>query len=104
MKDGKITACTKECSNWRRDVNRCALGKINPPTIKGGVDAAGVMGISYICGLTYRGHKVREKLIAELDAERNAEGETAQDTYRRTLDEMGNSIDFLKRELGGLLK
>ena len=54
--------------------------------------------------MTYRGHKVREKLIAELDAESNAEGETAQDTYRRTLDEMGNSIDFLKRELEGLLK
>lgn len=103
MKNGLITSCTKECSNYRFDVRRCGLGKVNPPTIKGGKEAAGIMGLDYICGLTYRGRQVRTQLIDEMDAERNAEGETARDTYRRTLDEMGENINFLKRELGRIL-
>jgi len=40
--------CSK-CEHYSYGLRRCRIGKINPPTIKGGLEAAKFMGISYIC-------------------------------------------------------
>lgn len=53
--------CTK-CSEYSYSLRRCILGKINPKTIKGGIEAAELMGISYICNLCDLKDKIRIKL------------------------------------------
>ena len=53
----------KECENYSYRLNRCLLGKINPRTIKGGVEAAQFMGLSYICYLATHREKIIERLI-----------------------------------------
>lgn len=40
--------CSK-CGYYSFPLQRCRDGKINPKTIKGGVEAAKIMGTSYIC-------------------------------------------------------
>lgn len=40
--------CTA-CKHYSYPLRRCKLGKINPKTIKGGVEAVRFMGPSYIC-------------------------------------------------------
>ena len=44
----EIRKCSK-CPEYSFSLQRCKQGKINPPTIKGGVQAAMIMGTSYIC-------------------------------------------------------
>jgi hypothetical protein len=53
--------CSK-CEHYSYQLSRCRLGKINPRTIKGGIDAVKWMGISYICLLS----PLRAKIIAGL--------------------------------------
>jgi len=53
--------CTK-CDQYSYSLRRCKLGKINPKTIKAGVESARFMGISYICGLCELKIKIKEKL------------------------------------------
>lgn len=44
--DGRT--CTK-CPEYKHAARRCGLGRILPPTIKGGAEAVRVMGLSYMC-------------------------------------------------------
>jgi len=39
----------RSCQLYSRSLLRCVNGKINPPTLKGAVSAAIIMGPSYIC-------------------------------------------------------
>lgn len=50
------------CTEYRRNLGRCVLGKINPPTVKGAVAGASLMGITYICNK----FGMRDKVQAEL--------------------------------------
>ncbi len=56
--------CTKNCpvNGYDCSVRRCKFGKINPPTVKGGVEAVKWMGISYIC--QYANH--RDAIVQKL--------------------------------------
>jgi hypothetical protein len=54
--------CTK-CHLYSFQLSRCKAGKINPKTIKGGVDAARFMGFSYICSLSPLKKKIMEKMV-----------------------------------------
>jgi len=58
----KHFSCTKDCDGfYSRSLGRCTLGKINPRTIKGGVEAVGFMGNNYICALNVLRNKIIEK-------------------------------------------
>ena len=62
----KARKCSK-CEHYSFPLKRCRLGQINPPTIKGGVQAAKIMGLDYICRYAkYRG-KIIEKLIEKVN-------------------------------------
>jgi hypothetical protein len=61
----KRLGCAK-CSAYRYDVRRCGFGKINPTTIKGGVDAAKFMGINYICDVDGMRKKVSLAIAKEI--------------------------------------
>ena len=50
------------CAQYSRQLLRCKMGKINPRTIKGGVDAARFMGISYICYFSPLKQKIIQRL------------------------------------------
>lgn len=65
----EIRQCSK-CNLYKRALGRCAAGKINPPTIKGGVSAAKLMGISYICPWAKHRDKIRAR-IEEIDTYEN---------------------------------
>jgi hypothetical protein len=56
--------CSK-CEHYSYSLQRCKLGKINPRTIKGGIDAVKWMGLSYICYLS----PLQAKIIAALKKE-----------------------------------
>lgn len=66
--------CTK-CRNYSFAVRRCSLGKCNPPSIKGGVDAARWFGITYICGVGEENRKKKDKIMKKLLEERERERE-----------------------------
>jgi len=53
--------CTK-CQWYSYSLRRCRNGKINPRTIKGGVEAASFMGLDYICNYCDLKTKIRNKL------------------------------------------
>lgn len=55
-----------ECMSYSFKLGRCRNGKINPRTIKGGVEAAKFMGISYICLEAPHRAKIIERLHGEL--------------------------------------
>ena len=56
-------SCTKDCDGmYSFPLHRCKLGKINPRTIKGGIEAAKFMGIDYICALNVLRHKILVKM------------------------------------------
>ncbi len=57
--------CSK-CPNYSKQLGRCKQGKINPKTIKGGIEAVKVMGISYICVLSPLFDKVMNKVLKEV--------------------------------------
>jgi len=59
-----VKGCSK-CEYYSRGLSRCTLGKINPPTIKGGLNAIRYMGLGYICTLTERGQKTRAKWLKQ---------------------------------------
>ena len=40
--------CSK-CGYYSRPLLRCKLGKINPPTLKGGAQAMEYFGFNYLC-------------------------------------------------------
>ena len=44
----EIRKCSK-CRDYSFYLQRCIKGRINPPTIKGGLSAAQFMGLSCIC-------------------------------------------------------
>ena len=53
---GKRKGCLR-CGNYSRQLSRCKLGKINPKTVKGGIEAMRWCGIGYICdfdGMQYK--------------------------------------------------
>ena len=58
----EIRKCSK-CEHYSFALKRCKLGKINPPTIKGGVEAANIMGANYICRWSKYHSKIMTKLI-----------------------------------------
>ena len=58
--------CSK-CPEYSFKVKRCLLGKINPPTIKGAVEAMTFFGPSYICNYS----KVKTKAIKKFSQEVN---------------------------------
>lgn len=62
----EIRKCSK-CGHYSRSLQRCLLGKINPPTIKGGVDAVRFMGFSYICGYAKYYDKIKAELVKEME-------------------------------------
>lgn len=49
----------KRCPRYSTALGRCLEGKINPPTITGGREAAKLMGLSYICTLS----PLRDKIL-----------------------------------------
>jgi len=55
--------CSK-CKEYSFLLRRCKLGKINPKSVKGGVDAAHIMGIDYICNLSELKSKIVEKMTS----------------------------------------
>jgi len=61
-------SCVKECMSYNHKLRRCSSGKINPKTIKGGVSAAEVMGISYICPWCPLKDKIWEALVKKYKA------------------------------------
>ena len=64
----KHFSCTKDCDGfYSYSLNRCTLGKINPRTIKGGVEAASYMGMSYICAHNVLRNKIQIKILEEND-------------------------------------
>jgi hypothetical protein len=52
-----------ECQIYSFKLQRCKLGKINPKTIKGGVEAANLMGLDYICSSATHREKIAERLL-----------------------------------------
>jgi hypothetical protein len=65
MADREIRKCSK-CGHYSFGLSRCLLGKINPPTIKGGVDAVSFMGFSYICGYAKHYDKIKAELVKRM--------------------------------------
>ena len=57
--------CSK-CSRYSYSLRRCLDGKIRPRTIKGGMEAARFMGISYICGIDSENHELKVKIATRL--------------------------------------
>jgi Zn ribbon nucleic-acid-binding protein len=51
-----------KCGFYSKKLGRCTNGKINPNTIKGGIDAAQFMGIYYICDYCQFKLKITEGL------------------------------------------
>ena len=56
-----------ECKDYSFALRRCIKGMINPRTIKGGLGAARLMGISYICPLSSLKQKITVRLIEEVE-------------------------------------
>lgn len=56
--------CSK-CMHYSYSLRRCKLGRINPTTIKGGVEAAKIMGLSYICLDSPLREKVSKKYLSQ---------------------------------------
>jgi hypothetical protein len=48
MAEKKKVLCSK-CTHYSFTMQRCLLGKINPPTISGGISSAKIFGVDYIC-------------------------------------------------------
>ena len=57
--------CSK-CQHYSRGVGRCLLGKINPPTLKGGADAMRFMGIGYVCKIDSENLARWNKMVVKL--------------------------------------
>lgn len=66
---GSGMKCSK-CAQYSFPLHRCKLGKIKPPSVKGGVEAALFMGLDYICACDEENAKlkakIREKLMEKL--------------------------------------
>jgi len=60
-----------ECSQYSYQHRRCLQGKINPSTIKGGKEAAKIMGIEYICNMAPRYGAILQSLCKEMTAARS---------------------------------
>ncbi len=60
----------KGCGSYSYQLGRCIMGKISPKTVKGGLQAAALMGPSYLCGKSDVTKKVYEKLIAQMEAKK----------------------------------
>jgi hypothetical protein len=60
MTEREIRKCSK-CEHYSYSIRRCKLGKINPPTIKSGVEAARFMGLSHICKYAKYYDKISDK-------------------------------------------
>jgi len=58
--------CSK-CPAYSFKLSRCKQGKINPPTIKGGIQAASFMGISYICAIDAENQKKQMKIFNKMN-------------------------------------
>lgn len=58
--------CTK-CARYSYPLRRCLDGMIRPATIKGGVDAARFMGMSYICGIDTENAQLKAKVAKKLN-------------------------------------
>ena len=60
----KHFSCTKDCDGFYSfALKRCTLGKINPRTIKAGVQAAEFMGMNYICSLCTLWNRIQLKIL-----------------------------------------
>lgn len=55
----------RECSTYSTKLKRCSIGKICPPTIKGGIDAVQWMGMSYICSKSPYYQKIFNAILQE---------------------------------------
>ena len=62
----EIRKCSK-CRDYSFSLGRCVRGKINPPTIKGGLSAAQFMGLSYICPFAKHYEKIKKELAYEME-------------------------------------
>ena len=60
----EIRKCSK-CKHYSYSLKRCKLGMINPPTIKGGIEAARIFGLSYICPWAKHYSKIGDRLCQE---------------------------------------
>jgi hypothetical protein len=65
-KQSKKVLCSK-CEFYSFPLRRCKLGRINPRSIKGGVDAARIMGLSYICRLSPLRAKIADRLLNDIN-------------------------------------
>jgi hypothetical protein len=70
MSEREVRKCSK-CSRYSFKVGRCLDGMINPPTKKGAVSAAKIMGYSYICPWAKWKLAVREELLKQVASERS---------------------------------
>lgn len=61
----KKMKCSK-CPQYSYPLRRCKLGKIKPPSIKGGVEAASFMGLDYICACDEENAKLKAKIRKKL--------------------------------------
>jgi len=52
-----------ECTNYSFKVRRCTLEKINPKTIKGGIEAVRFMGLGYICHLNAKREQIKDEIL-----------------------------------------
>lgn len=85
-----MPGCGK-CNNYSRSLGRCLQGMVNPPTIKGAVQCASLMGLSYICPK----HGTRDKVGKRLILNYQGNGELDVETYDNVSD------DTLERLLDG---
>ena len=60
--------CSK-CGNYSFPLRRCVLGKVKPPSVKGGVDAARFMGLEYICSIDAENAQLKAKVMEKLRKE-----------------------------------
>ena len=54
--------CSK-CRYYSHGLQRCKLAKINPRTIKGGVEAMKIFGINYLCAVDNANLSRRKKMV-----------------------------------------
>ena len=59
--------CTK-CSRYSYSLRRCLDGKIRPATIKGGIEAASIMGLSYLCAIDQENATIVAKVAKKLNS------------------------------------
>ncbi len=76
VRQNMVKGCSK-CPTYDKELSRCRMGYVNPPTIKGGLEGM-KLGMLKPCPYTDKGQKVKRRYMEWLETQGNAWNKSAE--------------------------